>query len=65
MVPLFMLIVSMWLVRLPVAVWFGHDYGEEAIWWSFPVGAIVSLVLSSTYYRFGGWRRARMEIAAA
>jgi putative MATE family efflux protein len=64
-VPLLMLVVSMWLVRLPVAVWFGRDYGEEAIWWSFPVGAVVSLVLSSTYYRFGGWRRARMEVVAA
>ena len=61
MAPLVMLIISMWLVRLPVAAWFGRDYGADAIWWSFPLGAVASLVLASLYYRFGGWRTARME----
>ncbi|WP_292312147.1 hypothetical protein [Mesorhizobium sp.] len=34
--------------------------GEEALWWSFPVGSITSLALAATYYRFGRWRTMHM-----
>lgn len=34
--------------------------GADAIWWSFPVSSLVSMLLSLAYYRWGGWRRARM-----
>ncbi|MGO4834463.1 MATE family efflux transporter, partial [Rhizobiaceae sp. 2RAB30] len=37
--------------------YFGRDeLSVEALWWSFPVGSIVSLLLGIAYYRFGGWR---------
>lgn len=62
MAPLVMLIISMWLVRIPVAMYFGRDYGAEAIWWSFPIASVMSLVMAVLYYRFGRWRSARMEI---
>lgn len=58
--PLIILIISMWLTRLPFASFMSKLYGAEAIWWSFPVGSVVSLVLALLYYKFGGWRRARM-----
>lgn len=34
--------------------------GEEALWWSFPVGSITSLALAATYYRFDRWRTMHM-----
>ncbi|WP_258123507.1 hypothetical protein [Mesorhizobium onobrychidis] len=34
--------------------------GEEALWWSFPVGSITSLALATAYYRFGRWRTMHM-----
>jgi putative MATE family efflux protein len=59
-VPLGIMIVSMLGVRLPFASLMIPRFGEDAIWWSFPLATITSAVLTTLYYRFGGWRRARM-----
>lgn len=58
--PLVILIISMWLIRLPFASILGRYYGAEAIWWSFPLGAMVSLSLALGYYQSGRWRQAHM-----
>jgi Na+-driven multidrug efflux pump len=55
--PLFILIISMWIVRVPFADLFIPRFGADAIWWSFPLGTISSAGLASLYYRFGGWRK--------
>jgi putative MATE family efflux protein len=57
--PLFILIMSMWVVRVPFADLLIPRFGAEAIWWSFPMGTISSASLAALYYRFGGWRKAR------
>ncbi|WP_420225094.1 MATE family efflux transporter [Pigmentiphaga litoralis] len=62
--PLIILFVSIWLIRLPVASLLQERFGADAIWWSFPLGAMVSLVLAAGYYRFGGWRQSRMTVGA-
>lgn len=56
MVPLVVLFVSMWLVRVPFAWGLGDRYGADAIWWSFPLGSMISLALAAAYYRYGSWR---------
>ena len=58
--PLVILIVSMWLIRVPFAKLLIPYWGADAIWWSFPLGTIVSGVLTALYYRFGAWRSIRM-----
>jgi putative MATE family efflux protein len=58
--PLLILIVSMWIIRLPFAMLLKPAWGPDAIWWSFPMGTIVSAVLSALYYQFGGWRKLHM-----
>jgi Na+-driven multidrug efflux pump len=60
MPPLVILLISVWGVRLPFAWLLEPHFGPDAIWWSFAVGSCVSLVLAVAYYRFGGWRRARL-----
>ncbi len=62
--PLIILVIALWLVRIPFAYGFVGTWGADAIWWSFPIGSIVSLTLSVLYYRFGNWRNARMMPAA-
>ena len=62
-VPLVILFVSVWVARLPFAYWLLPTLGADAIWWSFPVGSIMSGVLTSAYYRFGPWRTAQMLVA--
>jgi hypothetical protein len=50
----------LWLVRIPFAYGLVGTWGADAIWWSFPLGSLVSMSLSAAYYRWGGWRKARM-----
>lgn len=58
--PLAILVVALWFVRIPFAYALTPSLHAEAIWWSFPLGSGVSVVLSYAYYRFGGWREAQM-----
>lgn len=54
--PLIILIFSILIVRTGFAYGFQGQLGADAIWYAFPVGSIVSLVLALGYYRFGRWR---------
>jgi Na+-driven multidrug efflux pump len=61
-VPLAILCLSMFGVRVCFA-WqmmahFGHN--ADFIWWSFPLGTLVSSALTALYFRYGGWRKVRM-----
>lgn len=58
--PLIILAISLWLVRYPFALALSARLGADAIWWSFPLGSLVSLTLALLYYRFGHWRKAQM-----
>ncbi len=58
--PLVILIVSMWLIRIPFAKILIPHIGADAIWWSFPLGTITSSILTYLYFRFGKWRETRM-----
>lgn len=55
--PLFILLISLWILRFPFAQ-FGQGWlGVDAIWWSFVVGAVLALVLGGVYYLSGRWKR--------
>lgn len=58
--PMAILAISMIGVRIPFAASLAPMLGANAIWWSFPLGTLTAAGLSVLYYRFGGWRRARM-----
>lgn len=60
MAPLVILFVSMWVVRMPFAYALADRMGAAAVWWSFPVGSVISLALAIGYYRWGNWRRAHI-----
>lgn len=58
--PLIMLAISLWVVRIPFTALLHDRFGVEAIWWSFPLGSLCSCAMAIAYYRFGGWRKARL-----
>ena len=58
--PLVILAISLLPVRLGFAASLEPALGADAIWWSFPAGSLVSLVLNVAYYRYGGWRKERL-----
>lgn len=61
--PLLAMIISLWVVRIPVAVFLEPRLHADAIWLAFPIGSITTFVLSASYYFYKGpfgWRTARM-----
>jgi len=58
--PLVILLISLFGVRIGFAKLLEPSWGPDAIWWSFPFSMAVSASLALAYYRWGGWRRARM-----
>jgi Na+-driven multidrug efflux pump len=58
-----MLIISLWLIRVPFAYGMLDRWHADAIWWSFPSASVMSVSMAIAYYRFGGWRAARMGVA--
>jgi putative MATE family efflux protein len=65
MAPLIMLVISLWCIRVPFAYWMLDRLQADAIWWSFPLASLTSILMAAGYYRFGGWRKVRMGIANA
>src|SRR5690606_32520146 len=58
--PLLILVFALWGIRVPFANLLQPRLGADAIWLSFPVSALCAMLMSLAYYRWGGWREARM-----
>lgn len=56
--PLMVLIVSMYPVRLGVALGLRDWLGTDALWLSFPAAMVATLIMASAIYLHGGWRKA-------
>ena len=61
MAPLLFLTVALLGVRIPLASAFIERWGADSVWWSYPVSSAFATVLAVVYYKYGGWRSARME----
>jgi len=60
--PMLILGASLWGIRVPFATFAQPLLGADAIWWSFPASALVAMLVSLAYYRWGNWRQARMQV---
>jgi putative MATE family efflux protein len=58
--PLLAMVISLWVVRVPLATLLTPSLGADAIWISFPVGSTTTLLLAGGYFLWGGWRKAKM-----
>lgn len=58
LVPMFVTLFSLWLVRLPLAWLFSKtlEMGPTGIWWSIPVGWCIGFAGSFIYYLSGKWK---------
>ena len=62
MAPLVSLTLALLVVRIPLAELFAdHLEWSVSVWWSFPLSSAFATVLAVLYYKYGGWRAARME----
>lgn len=56
--PLAIMVISVYPARLGFYYLAYPVLGGDAVWWAFPVGGAVSLILTWGYYKQGNWRRA-------
>ncbi|MEO6387875.1 MAG: MATE family efflux transporter [Croceibacterium sp.] len=56
-VPLIIIAVALYPVRLGFYFLFYDRLGADAIWWSFTVGSVAGLALGWWFYRYSNWRK--------
>ena len=57
LVPMFISLLSLWLIRIPLAWILSGKIGATGIWWAIPAGWAIGLALSYFYYRTGNWKK--------
>ncbi|MFC0130505.1 MATE family efflux transporter [Ralstonia solanacearum] len=63
--PLVILFLALWGIRQPAAVLLMGTWGADALWFSFGLGSVSSMLMSLAYYRWAGWRAAFMPLGAS
>jgi putative MATE family efflux protein len=58
--PLIILFIAMYPVRLGFALGAYGWLGADALWLSFPLGMVATMIMAIALYVHGGWRKARM-----
>jgi Na+-driven multidrug efflux pump len=57
LIPMFISLLSLWIIRIPMAWFLSGKIGASGIWWAIPAGWFVGLALSFTYYKSGRWKK--------
>ena len=55
-IPMFISLIALWLVRIPSAWILSRRFDEIGIWWAIPLGWFIGLLLSFIYYLTGNWK---------
>ncbi|MDA3891160.1 MAG: MATE family efflux transporter [Salinivirgaceae bacterium] len=56
LIPMFISVFSLWLVRVPFAYFLSERFGETGIWWAVPLAWSTGLIGASIYYLSGKWK---------
>ncbi len=56
LIPMFISLFSLWVVRIPLAWLFSSRIGETGIWWAIPAGWLMGLIFYYLYYATGKWK---------
>ena len=56
LIPMFITLFSLWLIRIPVAYFLSGKIGETGIWWAVPIAWFAGTVVSYFYYLSGNWK---------
>jgi putative MATE family efflux protein len=60
LIPMFITLISLWIVRIPLAAILSEHLGPSGIWWAIPCGWIIGLIGTFTYYQTGKWKNKAM-----
>jgi Na+-driven multidrug efflux pump len=56
LIPMFISVFSLWLIRVPLAYYLSKPFGETGIWWSVPIAWATGLIGAYIYYLSGKWK---------
>ena len=56
LIPMFITLFSLWIIRIPIAAVLSKYIGVDGIWWAIPIAWFMGMVLSFLYYRSGKWK---------
>lgn len=56
LIPMFITLFSLWVIRIPFAIVLSDIFGVNGIWWAIPIGWTMGLVGSLIYYFTGRWK---------
>jgi len=56
LIPMFITLVALWVIRLPLAVILSKFIGTDGIWWSAPASWFTGMLFSYLYYLSGRWK---------
>lgn len=56
-IPMFISIISLWLIRIPFALYLSKIFGVVGIWWAIPIGWTIGFILSQIYFYSGRWKK--------
>lgn len=59
-IPMFITLFSLWIVRIPLAVFLSSRYGIDGVWWAIPIAWGMGMIASYLYYKTGRWRNKRV-----
>ncbi len=56
LIPMFITLFALWVVRIPLAYFLAPKFGVIGIWWAIPMGWCFGMILSYAYYLTGKWK---------
>ncbi len=57
LIPMFITLFSLWIIRIPLAAILSKPLGVQGIWWAIPIAWFMGMSLSYLYYRTGRWKK--------
>jgi len=56
LIPMFITLFALWIVRIPLSYFLSQKMGETGIWWAMPIGWFLGMILAFFYYLTGKWK---------
>ncbi len=56
LIPMFITLIALWVIRIPLAVILSGLIGTDGIWWSAPASWFTGMLFSILYYSTGKWK---------
>ena len=56
LVPMFITLFALWVVRVPASYLLAEHLGVKGIWWAVPLGWSAGMILAYLYYLTGKWK---------